>query len=244
MSSLVASDATSPSPNSLKIAVATNFVMTLETVAHSFQSTTNTKVDIVSGSSGKLFAQIINGLAVDLFLSADQARVDRLAETSFAVPATRVTYAEGRLAWWQPLGDFSQDGNDALPKSITAKIVALAQPSLAPYGMAAKQTLNHCMNLDQSQTVLVFGENVGQAFAYVRTGNANAGLVALAQVRNSSEVDSKEFVTVPLSCHDAIKQDAIVVSTGTNPETAKSFLAFMHSTASRELIEAAGYSVP
>ena len=244
MASEGAANANLPSPDTLKIAVATNFVLVLETIADSFQATTDTSVEIVSGSSGKLYAQIVNGLAVDLFLSADRARVDRLTETSFAVPDTRVTYAEGRLVWWQPAGNFSQDGNDALPKSLTSKIVALAQPSLAPYGMAAQQTLNRCMNLDQSQTVLVFGENVGQAFAYVRTGNANAGLVALAQIHQASDVASKEFVTVPRSCHDPIQQDAIVVSSGSNPEAAKSFLTFMRTSDTRELIEAAGYIVP
>ncbi|MEO1028366.1 MAG: substrate-binding domain-containing protein, partial [Pseudomonadota bacterium] len=56
------------------IAVATNFRPALEKLAWVFQAETGYEIEIVSNSTGKLYAQILNGAPFDVFLAADQER--------------------------------------------------------------------------------------------------------------------------------------------------------------------------
>ena len=168
---------------SLKIAVATNFAPALDEIALEFTTATNIGVRVVTGSTGKLYAQIKNGLDVDLFLSADQVRIRRLVDDGLTLKDTLTTYAVGRLVWWHPGTEpiiASENGFD-IRKDI--RVITYAQPDLAPYGKAAEEALSKCFRIDRSKVRFVHGENVGQTFAHIATGNADAGLVAQASIK-------------------------------------------------------------
>ena len=228
----------------IKVAVATNFAPVLKHIASLFHAEANVRIETRTGSSGKLYAQILNGMDIDIFLSADQARVDKLVAAEKTLPDTRMTYAEGRLVWWVPGTATALNKEQAIPKKINVEVVALAQPRLAPYGLAAQQTLMNCMNIDSDQTRLVYGENVGQAFAHVATGNAAAGLVALPNVMLMPNIQRSEYWVVPSQCHEPINQDAVALAGTSNASTAKEFLVFLRSRHIRQLIKTSGYAGP
>ena len=71
MPSLVAAD-------TVNVAVASNFATTMEIVKHRFQEQSGHRVNLIKGSSGKHYAQIIHGAPFDLFLSADAERPRQL----------------------------------------------------------------------------------------------------------------------------------------------------------------------
>jgi molybdate transport system substrate-binding protein len=58
-----------------RAAVAANFLTTFRILAADFAQKTNHQIVIISGSSGKLYAQIRHGAPFDLFFSADQHRM-------------------------------------------------------------------------------------------------------------------------------------------------------------------------
>ena len=68
----------------LKVAVASNFYPTMKVIAKRYElrtagSTAHHKVILIPGSSGKHYAQIVNGAPFDVFFSADTERA-RLLE--------------------------------------------------------------------------------------------------------------------------------------------------------------------
>ena len=54
------------------IGVASNFLKPMKVLKENFESNNEGQIFISSGSSGSLYAQIINGAPLDIFLSADQ----------------------------------------------------------------------------------------------------------------------------------------------------------------------------
>ncbi len=128
---------------SVTAAVASNFLKPFRHIAKAYESETGHTVRIVSGSTGKLYAQIVHGAPFDVFLAADTERPDLLEQKQHAVPGTRFTYARGRLALWS--ADAKRiigDGKRVLEQG-DFKHLALANPKTAPYGGDAHQVLQY-----------------------------------------------------------------------------------------------------
>ena len=228
----------------LRVAVATNFAPVFKEIVNAFTTVTQIELSVITGSTGKLYAQIKHGMEVDLFLSADQSRINRLVSDGLALNDTQSTYAEGRLVWWQPGSQPSFDTENTLDIGEGVSVVAFAQPDLAPYGIAAEQALMNCFRFDASRLRFVHGENVGQTFAHVATGNAEAGLVALSNIRLAENITEHSYAVVPKRCHEPIKQDAIVLSTSPNKYIARQFLEFLVDERNQHLMLKYGYSLP
>ncbi|MCY4129686.1 MAG: molybdate ABC transporter substrate-binding protein [Gammaproteobacteria bacterium] len=229
---------------SLRIAVATNFTPALKEIALEFTEATNFDVSIVSGSTGKLYAQIKNGMDADLFLAADQVRIRRLVDDGMAFNDTLITYAEGRLVWWHPGSKQSFEPQDRLDIKNDVNVIAYAQPDLAPYGKAAEQALSKCFRFARSRIRFVHGENVGQTYAHVASGNADAGLVALASIKLAQSSAQSSYASVPRSCHEPIKQDAVVLKSSQNVWAARQFLQFLLSEGTQRRMTEYGYTLP
>lgn len=219
----------------ITVAVASNFLTTARDIAAVFEAETGHDVALVHGSTGKLFAQIRAGAPFDVFLAADQARPARLAETDAGAGAPR-TYAVGRLALVH--GPRTAPGTlDEILRRPGLRF-AIADPAVAPYGVAARDLLQGQLGAGWDGSV-VLGESVGQAFTFVATGNADAGLVSLAQARTfEGEIWVLE---VDPSRHSPIRQDALLLRRAAESEAAAAFLAFLYGPFAASLIAAAGY---
>ena len=228
----------------ITIAVATNFMSVVSQIAESFEADSNITTTVSSGSTGKLYAQIVNGIPVDVFLSADQQRVSMLIESDLAYAESRITYAIGRLALWHP--DATVEGlasTIALLKSNDTAVLARADPKLAPYGLAAAQTMGRCVDLDGFDLAFTTGENIGQTFAHVFTRNADMGFVALPSLL-AHDIFPHEYRIVDNDCHDPIRQDAIILKSTDNATTARNFLNYLQKPKILTLIHEAGYETP
>lgn len=228
----------------LSVAVATNFAPVLDEVALQFEDTTNIELRLIAGSTGKLFAQIKNGLDVDLFLSADQVRIRRLVEIDMAIEDSLTTYAEGRLVWWQPRSQTNFESRKPYEIGNDIRVISYAQPDLAPYGKAAEQALSKCFRLNRARIRFVHGENVGQAYAHVATGNADAGLVALASINLANAAACEDYFIVPRSCHEPIRQDVVILKSSRRLPAAHQFLHFLQSDKVQQRIAEYGYELP
>ena len=120
--------------------------------------------------------------------------------------------------------------------------LAIANPKLAPYGEAARQTLTRLGLYEQLAPRLVMGENVGQAYALVATGNAELGLVALSAVLSLRNQYPGSQWLVPLDLYEPIRQDAIMLRRAEHNQAAQAFVDFLQSRAARALIEDSGYA--
>ena len=226
--------------DTVQVAVAANFSAVLKDLGAGFEKTTGHRLLLSPGATGALYAQIRNGAPFDLLLAADQARPERLENEALAVPGTRFSYATGRLARWSanPKGVDAQ--GDVLRRG-GWRHLAIASPELAPYGAAAVEVLKRLGLMEGLQDKLLTGESIGQAYAFVATGNAELGLVALSQVWEDGRLRSGSAWVVPQSLHAPIRQDAVLLLHGKGNPAALALLRFLRSAPARELIRAHGY---
>jgi molybdate transport system substrate-binding protein len=221
------------------IAVAANFAKPARQLVGRFAAQTGHQIQISTGSTGNLAAQIRNGAPFTIFLAADERRPAELASEGLAVPGSRFTYAVGRLVLWGAdprwiLLDPSASLNDP-----ELKRLAIANPELAPYGRAAEEALTALGVWDAVQPKLVRGEDVGQVFQFVSSGNADLGFLALSQVLDQSGSRWE----VPQDLYTPILQQAVLLGPGKDNAAAKAFLDYLRSEPAREIIGAAGYGV-
>lgn len=219
-----------------RVAVAANFVPTLTVLAAAFEAHSGEHVIVISGSTGKLYAQIVMGAPFDVFLAADRARPKELERRDLIVSGSRATYALGRLALWYPTPPDTPPGPSWLDGALP---IAIANPNLAPYGRAAQEVLA-AVGVDPPR---VFGENVGQAFAMVASGNVPRGLVALSQLI-ARQVPEDRYWQVPPELHAPIAQDAVLLARAADNPAARRFMAFLESDHSRRILADHGYRVP
>ena len=234
---------------SLKVAVASNFSGTMKRLVKQFEQQTSHNVIVSYGSSGKLFAQIIHGAPFDLFLSADQELPSKLVALGHADSSQQFTYALGRLVLW------SADSNAIDEKASRLKSgdyahVALANPRFAPYGRAAIETLNALGLVVSSESKLVQGENVAQAYQFIHSGNAEMGFIALAQLYGEGldRLDKRRQFhgskwIVPDALYSPIRQDLVVLNRGQAKQIAQQFFDFMRGDVATSIISKSGYSV-
>jgi molybdate transport system substrate-binding protein len=219
------------------VAVAANFTAVAEELARGFEAKTGDTVKLSFGSSGQLYTQISQGAPFEVFLSADTARIDKAVAEGLAVAGSNFTYAIGRIVLYSASLDVS-DGAAVLKAGKFDKL-AIADPTLAPYGAAAIEVLD---KLGLTATVtpkLVTAQNISQTLQFIESANADLGFVALSQVIDS---DRSKWL-VPPELYTPIEQGAVLLKTGENDAAAKAFLAYLTSDEAVAVIEKAGYAV-
>ncbi|WP_232279358.1 molybdate ABC transporter substrate-binding protein [Psychromonas ingrahamii] len=218
---------------SIKVAVASNFKTTLIEIAALYEIETGQKILISSASTGILYHQIQQGAPFDLFLSADLKRAKLTEDSNKGVSGSRFTYAQGRIAFWAPKhADFVNA--DTLQKFKGR--IAIANPKLAPYGLATEQTLNN-LNLLQ-QFSYVQGANISQTYQFIDSGNVKAGFVAYSLLL---EHQGRNFFLIPTSYHQPILQQGVLLTGSKKSLEVYNFMDYLTSTTIQRLIRSKGY---
>lgn len=230
--------------DTIHIAVAANFADCLEAIAPGFEDSTGHRLVMSRGSTGRHFAQIKSGAPFDVFLAADTSRPALLEEDGWIVPGTRFTYAEGRLALWIPSA-VSEDKRPLVEilKAAEFRHLAIANPRLAPYGLAARQALQSMGLWEELEPRLVTGQNVGQAWQFVASGNAEAGFVAYPQVMAVNDLRGRWWKIDP-PLHEPILQQAVVLKNAAGIDAARQFLAYLKGAEAHMIMIRSGYLIP
>lgn len=221
-------------------AVASNFIAPMTALVARFEADTGIKVAVSYGSSGKLSAQIRHGAPFQIFLSADQIKPKTLEKDGWVVPGSRFTYAIGALALWSAEPSFEDELLARLHSGDFNK-VALANPKIAPYGVAAQEVLTALGLEDTTRSKWVLGENIAQVYQFVATKNANLGFVALAQIIDRGPLADGFSWTVPETLYQPIRQDAVLLLNAKDNPEAQAFLDFLGRPETQRLIESYGY---
>lgn len=224
----------------VRVAVAANFALPLKALAADFEKDTGHKMVVSAGATGKLYAQIKNGAPFDVLLAADDETPARLEKEGGAVAGSRFTYATGKLVLWSAQADLV-DGQGRVLASGDFKHIALASPSLAPYGAAAVQTLTRLGLLAALTPRFVQGESIGQTYSFVATGNAELGFVALSQVYENGKITQGSGWVVPAHLHSPLRQDAVLLVRARHNPAAAALLAFLKTDKTRTVIRSFGY---
>jgi molybdate transport system substrate-binding protein len=221
------------------VAVASNFISAARVLAASFEAQSEHSLTLTVGSTGQLHAQVVHGAPYDLFLAADQARPRMLEESGRAVAGSRFTYAVGQLVLVERAESAdSFDGAQRLTANDFSRL-AMANPALAPYGVAAMETLVGLGVAAQLRGKIVLGENVGQAFAMLATGNVEVALVAESQLLESTM--SLATWRVPAELYSPIRQDLVLLQRADDNAAARAFYQYLQTDEAAEIIARHGY---
>lgn len=223
----------------IRVAVAANFSGAAKAVSSRFEANGDHRVTLVFGSTGKHYAQIHNGAPFDLFFAADARRPELLEEAGLCVAGSRFTYAQGRLILWSARDDYVDPEGRILRSDFHH--LAIANPQHAPYGRAARETLEALGLWNHVQKRLVRGENIGQTFHFANSGTAELAFVAYSQIRVPGVLASGSYWEVPLSMYGPIYQQAVLLR---NTPAARAFLEFVQSDEAKEIIRGYGYIIP
>lgn len=189
----------------------------------------------VTASSAILAQQIQNGAPYDIFLSANAQYVDRLQASGKLDAASVAPYAVGRVAiLWR--GGKHHEINELRQNWV--RFVALPNPKLAPYGVAAQQALEHAGIWEFVRQKLVYGENVRQTLQLFESGNADA------VITSDSLLQGKDPQLIPAEWHKPILQKAGIVAGSPHAETAHSFLDFLRGPDGQTVFAKFGFGKP
>ena len=231
---LIAAQASAGQTN---IAVAANFTKPAKEIAAAFKAKTGHEAVLSFGSSGQFYTQITQEAPFQIFLSADQERPKKLVDQGLGVADSRFTYAIGKLVLWSKNPDLVK-GEDTLKSNSFAKL-SICDPTAAPYGAAAVETMKSLKLYESLQPKLVQGANISQAFQFVDTGNAELGFVALSQVAGNN---TGSRWLVPQDLYKPIRQDAVLLKKGAGNESATAFMTFLKGPEAHAIIEKYGYA--
>lgn len=227
----------------IRVAVAANFLGTLQKLAPLYQQASGNTLVLSSGASGAFYAQIVNGAPFDVFLSADVARPERLEREGLAVEGTRFVYAYGVPVLWSPRAGFV-DGEGKVLQDGPFRHIAIADPAVAPYGVAAEEVLRALgvlETLDAGRRV-ARGKSIGQTYAHIATGAAELGFVALSQLQGEGGIPGSYWIP-PGTLYTPIAQQAVVLRRANDVAAARHFVDWLRSDEARAVIRRDGYEL-
>lgn len=231
---------TSAAADTISIASASNFTQALKQLSKVFESNSTHKITIAFASTGKQYAQIMHGAPFDIFFAADSKRPKLLDEAGITVPKTRFTYAIGKLVLWSPDPSLVDKQGKMLKNTKRFQHLSIANPKLAPYGKAAKEILVQRGLWEKLRGRTVRGENIGQAFQFVTTNNAELGFIAYSQIKQPEKAVKGSFWIPSQSLYTPIKQQAVLLK---ESQAAREFLHFIKSQKGQKIIRSFAYEV-
>jgi molybdate transport system substrate-binding protein len=237
--------APAPAASKLTVAAAASVRYALaEIIAEFEKANKGVSVEGVYGASGSLFQQIASKAPFDVFLSADEEYATELVKQRHGVGGSIVRYATGRLVLWVPK-DSTLDVSKGLPSlsDESVKKIAIANPTLAPYGVAAEESLRKAGIYETVKDRLVLGENITQTAQFVESGAAQAGLIALSMISAPGMKDKGRSWTVPESDHSPIIQSGCISAYAKDQKLAERFMQFLASEPSREILRRHGFGI-
>jgi len=228
------------------LAAASDLKFAVEEVAARFERETGHKMRLVFGSSGNFYAQILQGAPFQMFMSADEDFVFKLADAGRTVDRGRL-YALGRIGIMVPHGSpLKADGElgnlaAALRQGRVQKF-AIANPEHAPYGMRAREALQHAGLWDALQGRLVLGENISQAAQFATSGSTQGGIIALSLGLAPSVARLGQFALIPAEWHRPLRQRMVLTKDA--PPALRAFYDYLGTPPAQEIMKRYGFEMP
>ncbi len=228
------------------IAGAADLKFALEEIATRFRADTKREVKLVFGSSGNFYRQIGQGAPFQLFLSADEGFVFKLADAGKTMDRGKL-YALGRIVIMVPRGSTLEADGEF--KDLAAalddgrlKKFAIANPEHAPYGKRAEEALKHAGLWERIKDKLVLGENVSQTAQFATSGSTQGGIIAYSLAKAPAVGKSGDFALIPDAWHEPLKQRMVLIKGA--GETAQAFYRYMQQPAARTIMKRYGFALP
>lgn len=223
----------------IQVYAAASLTDTLTEIGQNYEKASGDKVLFNFAASSLLARQIQEGAPADLFISADEEKMDGLEKKNLILKETRVSLLSNTLVIVaekdSPLS--IQSSKEIAEAKI--KKIALAEPQSVPAGIYAKKYLKSIGVWDQVIGRIIPTENVRAALAAVEYGNVDLGIVYKTDASISKR--TKIIYEVPEKECPKISYPFAVVSGSKQPEAAKQFLDHLASPEGLRVFEKFGF---
>ncbi len=222
----------------IKVFSASSTKLAMQEIVEKFQST-NPKDEIVVtyNATGKAYAQLSNGFEYDIFIAADSQYPAQIAKDGNAITQPKL-YAMGTVALYSTDATLIKLGIDAL-KSDKIKHISIANPRLAPYGVAALEILKNYGLEELTSKKLVLGDNIAQSVQFVDSGAADIGLVAFSLIKTTTK--ESQYKVLDQSKYSPMEQSFVITKYAKDKEIAFKFASFLTSKESQEIFQKYGF---
>ena len=225
----------------LNVFAAASLTDSLKEIGAHYEQETGQKVVFNFEGSSVLARQITEGAPADIFFSADETQMDRLAEKGLIDAATCHDRLGNTLVVVVPADSKLQinSANDLAQNDVQK--IALADPKAVPAGVYAKAWLKKLQLWDAIEPKVVPTENVRAALAAVASGNVDAGIVYKTDATISKRV--KMAYEVPRAEGPDIRYPVAMVKGTQQPDAARAFLKYLASDKAAGVFKKFGFAV-
>ena len=228
------------------VAAAADLKFAVTEISEAFKAETGKEVKLSFGSTGNFATQIREGAPFQVFMAADEKYVLDLAKDGLTRDEGTL-YAQGRIVMITPHGStLKADGSlESLKAALAAGAIthfAIANPDHAPYGVRAREALQHAGLWEAVQPKLVLGENVSQAAQFATSGDAQGGIIAYSLALSKEVSALGEYELIPADWHDPLNQRMVLLKSA--GPLAEEFYAYINAPAARAIMEKYGFVLP
>jgi molybdate transport system substrate-binding protein len=226
----------------IKVAAAADLRYAMDELVKTYKTNNpKTEIEVIYGSSGNAFTQILNGAPFDIYFSADIIYPQKLKEAGLTLSEPKL-YAIGRIVLWSSTVDVN-NGLTVLSEKPNIKI-ATANPEHAPYGQRAIESLKYYNIYNTVEKQLIYGENISQAAQFCLTGNADAGLLALSLVLSPTMSNQGKYFLIDEKSHRPLEQAYVILNQAKEKKEVSAFALFISTKPAREIFEKYGFTLP
>ncbi|MBM3777774.1 MAG: molybdate ABC transporter substrate-binding protein [Acidimicrobiia bacterium] len=222
------------------VSAASSLTDVMQQVADAWEARTAQRVALNTGPSNTLARQIAAGAPVDVFLSADEAQMDRVA--SAIAPGSRVDLLRNQLAIVAPVDRPFTLGSARDLATAPIRRLALGDPAAVPAGVYARRYLEGLGIWRAIEPRVVPMGSVRLALAAVEQGAVDAGIVYVTDIRRAERV--RTVLVVPADRGPRIVYPAAALRGGPNPDAARRFLTFLQSPEAAAIFIDEGFLLP
>jgi molybdate transport system substrate-binding protein len=213
----------------------------LDEIGAAYGAKTGVKVTVSYGPSSGLARQIEQGAPADVFISADTDWMDYAASRKTIDEASRVNLLGNSIVLIAPkdskIGDVSIAPGFDLARLAGDGRIATGDVKSVPSGKYAKAALEKLGSWRAAEAKFAMADNVRAALTLVARSEAVLGIVYATDARVEPGV--KIVGTFPAGSHPTIVYP-VATTTSARPQAAN-YLAFLRSTAARNIFEKYGF---
>jgi molybdate transport system substrate-binding protein len=225
----------------LKLAVSKSILDPITDICQRFNQETKHKCKLTSASTGHLYGQIMHASPYDILLSSDESYTQALISALKADPDRRLIVAVGRVVLWSADPQINRKFIQEALANREDLSIAIANPGVTPYGVAAKEVLQHYQLWPHVQGRIIWGKNLQHTFDLISNNKVPLGFVALSQL--SELVRQHEHFWEPASSsYRPVHHEAIALLPNRHAQATQAFMDFLQTKQSCEILQGSGYS--
>lgn len=222
----------------IRVATAANLALPMQEIKVAFEKKYAEKVEIIAAASGVLCTQIQQGAPFDVFLSADMTYPEVLSKKKLTMQSPK-SFTLGRLVVWSKK---KTNINELIAFLASANIqtIAVAQPTLAPYGAEAISYLKNNKLLAKVKSKLVYGESIGKVNQYIAAGVVDVAFTANSAIFAEELKDKGFWIEIPHNV--GIPHGAVVIKSTAKAKIAQLFYEYLFSEEVKVILKKFGYT--